>query len=135
MVVGALRALLRRRVALSLSPRAGPRFASSAPGGSGRLGPDRVLPANSLTSTYPDGRVEIRFSDQDPRCQERPLSVWTMLNTTADRVPDRVALAEANLPFAQRLSLEMNRAKQLVKRKLFDMADYAWPFGNRVLGF
>ena len=50
-------------------------------------------------------------------------------------ISDRVALAEANLPLAQRLSLEMNRAKQLVKRKLFDMADYAWPFGNRVLGF
>ena len=59
----------------------------------GRVGPDRVLPANSFTSTYPDGRVEIRYSDRDPRCAEKPISVWTMLNNTADRVPDNIALA------------------------------------------
>ena len=57
-----------------------------------RVGPDRILPANSFTSTYPDGKVDIRFSDRDPKCQEPPISVWTMLSNTADRVPDHVAL-------------------------------------------
>ena len=40
-----------------------------------RIGPDRVLPSNTLTTTWPDGPVEIRFSDMDPRCQEKPISV------------------------------------------------------------
>ena len=40
-----------------------------------RVGPDRVLPANTLSTTWPDGQVEIRFSDLDPRCQEKPISV------------------------------------------------------------
>jgi len=56
------------------------------------VGPDRILPANTLTSTYPDGRVEIRFSDRTPQCRDPAISVWTMLNNTANRVPDRVAL-------------------------------------------
>jgi len=59
---------------------------------SSRVGPDRVLPANSLTSTYPDGRVELRMSDRTPQCSLPPISVWTMLNNTAARVPDRPAL-------------------------------------------
>ena len=29
------------------------------------MGPDRILPANSLSTTWPDGAVEIRFSDHD----------------------------------------------------------------------
>ena len=40
-----------------------------------RVGPDRVLPANTLSTTWPDGQVELRFSDLDPRCQEKPISV------------------------------------------------------------
>ena len=40
-----------------------------------RVGPDRVLPANTLNTTWPDGCVELRFSDLDPRCQEKPISV------------------------------------------------------------
>ena len=40
-----------------------------------RVGPDRVLPSNTLSTTWPDGPVEIRFSDMDPRCQEKPISV------------------------------------------------------------
>jgi long-chain-fatty-acid--CoA ligase ACSBG len=64
-----------------------------------------VLPANSLTATYPDGTVELRSASstttttslrmggKDPSCQEKPVSVWTMMNETADRVPDGIALA------------------------------------------
>jgi hypothetical protein len=40
-----------------------------------RTGPDRILPANSLTTTWPDGSVEIRFSDKHPLCQAKPISV------------------------------------------------------------
>ena len=40
-----------------------------------RVGPDRILPANSLSTTWPDGPVEIRFSDKHPLCQEKPISV------------------------------------------------------------
>ena len=100
-MVSAMGALLRRGRALSYSYChtqaiwASTRLASTTarPSREGRVGPDRVLPANSFTSTYPDGRVEIRYSDRDPRCAAKPISVWTMLNNTADRVPDQVALA------------------------------------------
>ena len=100
-MVSAMGALLRRGRALSYSYChtqaiwASTRLASTTarPSREGRVGPDRVLPANSFTSTYPDGRVEIRYSDRDPRCAAKPISVWTMLNNTADRVPDHVALA------------------------------------------
>ena len=100
-MVSAMGALLRRGRALSYSYChtqaiwASTRLASTTarPSREGRVGPDRVLPANSFTSTYPDGRVEIRYSDRDPRCAEKPISVWTMLNNTADRVPDQIALA------------------------------------------
>ena len=40
-----------------------------------RVGPDRILPANSHSTTWPDGPVEIRFSDKHPLCQEKPISV------------------------------------------------------------
>jgi len=100
-MVSAMGALLRRGRALSYSYChtqaiwASSRLAHTTARASreGRVGPDRVLPANSFTSTYPDGRVEIRYSDRDPRCAEKPISVWTMLNNTADRVPDNIALA------------------------------------------
>ena len=40
-----------------------------------RVGPDRILPSSSLSTTWPDGAVEIRFSDKHPLCQEKPISV------------------------------------------------------------
>jgi len=58
-----------------------------------RVGPDRILPANSLSTTWPDGAVEIRFSDKHPLCQEKPISVWTMLNDTVKRNPNGIAMA------------------------------------------
>merc|ERR1711971_1088157 len=58
-----------------------------------RVGPDRILPANSLSTTWPDGAVEIRFSDKHPLCQEKPISVWTMLNNTVKRNPNGLAMA------------------------------------------
>ena len=75
-----------------------------------RLGPDRVLPANSLTSTWPDGAVLIREHTDHESAKYPPKSVWTMLQVREDsgdsetvcitsnpqdtlaRVPDRVAL-------------------------------------------
>jgi len=58
----------------------------------GRLGPDRILPANSLTTAWPDGAVEIRTHDH-PSSDYPPHSVWTMIQETVARVPDRTALA------------------------------------------
>ena len=46
-----------------------------------RIGPDRILPANSLSTTWPDGTVEIRFSDKDPRCMAKPISVSQKIKT------------------------------------------------------
>ena len=40
-----------------------------------RVGPDRILPANSLTTSWPDGTVEIRFSNKHPSCNNKPISV------------------------------------------------------------
>jgi len=57
-----------------------------------RVGPDRVLPANSLTTSWPDGVVEIRTHNH-PSSDYTPVSVWSMINDTARRVPDRTALA------------------------------------------
>lgn len=58
----------------------------------GRVGPERVLPANSLTTTWPDGVVEIRTHDHHSS-DYPPASVWSMINDTAKRVPERTALA------------------------------------------
>lgn len=101
MVLGALRGVLKASRALSYSYShthslwVGARLASTAtrPSKEGRIGPDRIVPANSHSCTYPDGSVEIRFSDRDPRCMMPPISVWTMLNQTVERVPDNIALA------------------------------------------
>ena len=57
-----------------------------------RWGPDRLLPANSLTTTWPDGRVEVR-THPHPSSDYPTMSVWTMLHQTAARVPNRTALA------------------------------------------
>ena len=51
------------------------RLMSSQTSRGDRVGPDRILPANSLSTTWPDGPVEIRFSDKHPLCQEKPISV------------------------------------------------------------
>ena len=57
-----------------------------------RWGPDRLLPANSLTTSWPDGRVEVR-THPHPSSDYPTMSVWTMLHQTAARVPNRTALA------------------------------------------
>merc|ERR1719244_1783956 len=41
----------------------------------------------------PDSIVELRFDEKIPRSMEPPISVWTMMNNTVERVPDRIALA------------------------------------------
>jgi len=58
-----------------------------------RWGPDRILPASSLTTSWPDGRVEIRGHPMHPSSSYPTMSVWTMLKNTVARVPDRTALA------------------------------------------
>eukprot|EP00088_Acartia_fossae_P049686 TRINITY_DN5492_c0_g1_i1.p1 TRINITY_DN5492_c0_g1~~TRINITY_DN5492_c0_g1_i1.p1 ORF type:complete len:720 (-),score=161.38 TRINITY_DN5492_c0_g1_i1:926-3085(-) len=58
-----------------------------------KRGPDRILPANKVCGTMPDTTVEIRFSDLHPECQKDPISVWTMLQDTLKRCPDRTALS------------------------------------------
>jgi len=58
-----------------------------------RKGPDRILPANKFSGTMPDTPVEIRFSDLNEESAREPISIWTMLQDTAKRCPDRVALS------------------------------------------
>lgn len=71
---------------------AGYRFYCRETRAAARLGPDRVLPANSHSTTWPDGAVEIRFSDRTPGARATPISIWTMLENTVKRVPNRTAL-------------------------------------------
>ena len=135
-MVSAMGALLRRGRALSYSYChtqsiwASTRLASTTarPSREGRVGPDRVLPANSFTSTYPDGRVEIRYSDRDPRCAEKPISVWTMLNNTADRVPDNVALAvkrnDVWVNWTYRYLLEVKTLSSVLQSRPFPRSVY-----------
>ena len=84
--------LLSYRKLLRL-PAATVRLYSIKPSGdqNNRLGPDRILPANSLTTTWPDGTVLIRTNDHESS-NYPPKSVWTMLQETLARVPDRTAL-------------------------------------------
>merc|ERR1712142_1247086 len=84
-------AIKRGRGIYHHAPKQWYRLASTA-AKNDRIGPDRILPANSLSTTWPDGTVEIRFSDKDPRCQAKPISVWTMLNNTVERCPNNIAL-------------------------------------------
>ena len=80
-----------RTLTAALSSYSPPPSSPSPPSPS-RWGPDRVLPANSLTTTWPDGRVELR-QHSHPSSLYPTMSVWTMLNVTAARAPHRTALA------------------------------------------
>lgn len=60
---------------------------------SNRIGPDRILPANTLTTTVPGGTVEIRDTHPHPANKYPPISLWTMLSQTVERAPNNVALA------------------------------------------
>ena len=55
------------------------RLMSSQTSRGDRVGPDRILPSSTLSTTWPDGAVELRFSDKHPLCQEKPISVRTTL--------------------------------------------------------
>ena len=55
------------------------------------LGPDRVLPADSFTSTRPEVPVKLR-SGIHPSTEWDSKSVWKMLQETVVRAPDRIAL-------------------------------------------
>jgi len=59
---------------------------------SGKLGPDRLLPATSFTTTDSDGAVLIR-SHGHPSSDYPTKSVYTLLKESSERVPDRTALA------------------------------------------
>ena len=59
---------------------------------SGKLGPDRLLPATSFTTTDSNGAVQIRTHDH-PSSEYPTKSVYTLLKETAERVPERTALA------------------------------------------
>jgi len=59
---------------------------------SGKLGPDRLLPATSFTTTDSNGAVKIRTHDH-PSADYPTKSVYTLLKETAERVPERTALA------------------------------------------
>ena len=54
-------------------------------------GPDQILPAASLTMTDPEGAV--KFRNEETLREAPPMSVPTMLKATADKYPDKTALA------------------------------------------
>ena len=54
-------------------------------------GPDQILPATSLTMTDPEGAV--KFRNEEMLREAPPMSVPTMLKATADKYPDKTALA------------------------------------------
>lgn len=56
-----------------------------------KLGPDRIFPATSFTTTDSNGCVNIR-SHNHPSADYPPQSVYSLLKVTAERAPDRVAL-------------------------------------------
>ena len=58
--------------------------APQAQGEVARWGPDRLLPANSLTTSWPDGCVELR-THPHPSSDYLTRSVWTMLHQTVAR--------------------------------------------------
>ena len=81
MVLAAVLALALKQARGPLGPtRQLYRLLSSVPKGD-RVGPDRILPANSLSTTWPDGAVEIRFSDKDPRMNAKPISVGMRMSS------------------------------------------------------
>jgi len=58
----------------------------------GCTGPDRILPADTYTTTQPGGAVKIRTNGH-PSSINPPQSVWTMIQQTVRRAPKRTALA------------------------------------------
>lgn len=68
------------------------KYYSTHESSSNRLGPDRLLPATSYTTTDSNGSVLIRSHDH-PSSKYPTKSLYTMLRETAERVPDRTALA------------------------------------------
>merc|ERR1711971_522800 len=79
----------------SLSSSSPTSFPSPSPSNNqvSRWGPDRILPASGLTTSWPDGRVEIRGHPTHPSSSYPTMSVWTMLRNTVARVPNRTTLA------------------------------------------
>lgn len=55
-------------------------------------GPDRVLPAQDLTTTNPDGCVKIRDHDPKDLTNLPPMSVITMMKQTVEKCGDQIAL-------------------------------------------
>ena len=62
-------------------------FSAVRPSPDQRLGPDRVLPANSLTTTWPDGAVLIREHGEHESARYPPKSVWSMLQVRTSSHP------------------------------------------------
>ena len=56
------------------------------------LGPDRIIPSNEIATTLADGVVQLKTGPH-PSTLHPPISVWTMLQNTVDRAPNRTALA------------------------------------------
>ncbi len=55
-------------------------------------GPDQLIPADSLTTTKPDGYVKLRNYDPEDKNARTPISVITMMKETVDRHGDELAL-------------------------------------------
>jgi len=55
-------------------------------------GPDRVLPANELTTTLPEGCVKIRDHDPKDLVDQPPISVITMMKRTVEKHGSQTAL-------------------------------------------
>ena len=57
-----------------------------------QLGPDRVLQADGLTTSSPDGKVKLRDEDPKGLNEVPPVSVPTLLRESAKRSPEAIAL-------------------------------------------
>jgi long-chain-fatty-acid--CoA ligase ACSBG len=55
-------------------------------------GPDQIIPSDANFDCHPDGAVKLRVGKEGVGA-EKPISVPTMLQRTAERFPDRVAMA------------------------------------------
>ena len=56
------------------------------------IGPDRIIPSDSLTTTRPEGSVKLREHDPQDLENMPPISVISMMKKTVDKHGDEIAL-------------------------------------------
>ena len=56
------------------------------------MGPDRIIPSESLTTTRPDGCVKLRDHDLEDLKNMPPISVISMMKNTVEKHGNEIAL-------------------------------------------